>query len=93
MISTEMRDRVYFLWDLPVTEAQFRERLHHPDPRIRAQWQGRLMREARPDEVWIYLTLEEILRDWEHLRRHLGRKRRFWEFLLDGWRADGLLSA
>jgi hypothetical protein len=88
-----MRDRPYFLWDLQVTDAQFRERLHDPDPRCRAQWQGRLMREARPDEVWDYLTLDEILRDWEHLRRHLGRKRRFWEFLLDGWRADGLLSA
>ena len=93
MISIAMRDRPYFLWDLEVTEATLRERLHHPDARIRAQWQGRVMREARPDEVWAYLTIEEIQRDWEHLERHLGKKRRFWAFLLDGWRADGLLGA
>lgn len=88
-----MRDRPYFLWDVQITEAGLRERLRHPDPYIRAQWQGRVMREARPDEVWAYLTLDEILRDWNYLQRHLGRKRPFWEFLLRGWREDGLLPA
>ncbi len=87
-----MPDRPYFLWDVDVTEAELRQRLRDPDPRIRAQWQGHLLREARPDEVWAYMTLDEVVRDWELLRRHLGRKRRLWEFLLEGWREDGLLS-
>ncbi|MHB1846697.1 MAG: hypothetical protein ACYCWW_17895 [Deltaproteobacteria bacterium] len=83
--------RPYFLWDVDVTEDELRERLKTPDPDARAQWQGHLMREARYREVWEYLTLAEILRDWEHIRRHLGRMRGFWEFLLEGWREDGLL--
>lgn len=88
-----MRDRPYFLWDMKITEAELRERLQHPDPHIRAQWQGRVMREARFDETWQYLTLDEVLRDWEYLRRHLGRKRAAWESLLHGWREDGLIPA
>ena len=86
-------DRPWFLWDVDVSAAELRARLHHPDPRIRAQWQGVVLREARADEVWDYVTLDEVLRDWEHIRRNLGRRRAFWEWLLDGWRKDGFLPA
>lgn len=88
-----MRERPYFLWDVRTTEAELRERLHEADPDIRAQWQARIMREARFDDVWQYITLEDVLRDWEQIRRHLGRQRGFWEFLLQGWRDDGLIPA
>ncbi|MBL8919217.1 MAG: hypothetical protein JNJ54_10180 [Myxococcaceae bacterium] len=50
------------------------------------------MREARWHEVWASLTLTDVLTNWEHLQRHLGRKREFWVWLLDGWRKDGLLD-
>jgi hypothetical protein len=88
-----MHDRPYFLWDVPITAAELRERLRDPDPAIRAQWQGRVMREARFDDVWDYITLDEVIRDFSHLRKHLGRMRGFWEYLLDAWRKDGLLAA
>lgn len=83
----------YFLWDVRISEADFRQRLLHPDPDIRAQWLGCLLREARYDDVWDYVTLEEVLRDWPLVRRHLGRLCSFWDFLIDGWREDGLLDA
>ncbi len=86
-------DRPWFLWDVDVSEAEFRERLRDPDPLIRAQWQGVLLREARFSEVWQYLTLDEVLRDWPHIQKHLGRARERWEWLLRGWREDGLLPA
>jgi hypothetical protein len=88
-----MDQRPPFLWDVPVTERELRERLHHPDPAIRAQWEGRVLREATFAEVWRYLTLEEVLRDWPHFYKHLGRRRAFWEWLLQGWRDDGLIPA
>jgi len=88
-----MPNRPYFLWDVPVTDAELRERLRHPDPRIRAQWQGVIMREARYDDVWEYLSLSEIQRDWEYIRRHLGRRRGMWEFLFRHWREHGFLAA
>lgn len=87
------KDRPWFLWDVDVTEAAFRERLRHSDPRIRAQWQGQLMREATVREVWQYMTLDDVLENWDNIRRHLGRMRPFWEYLFNGWREDGLLPA
>jgi hypothetical protein len=80
------------LWDVEVSEAEFRARLRHPDPLIRAQWQGGLMREARVREVWAFVTLADVLDNWDNLRRHLGRRRAFWEWLIDGWRTDGRLG-
>jgi hypothetical protein len=88
-----MRDRPYFLWDLDATEADLRARLESADSDARAQWQARVMREARFDDVWKYLKLDVIVRDWDHIRLHLGRRRAFWEYLLKGWRDDGLLPA
>lgn len=49
------------------------------------------MAEARFNEVWEYLSLEEILRNWPHIQWHLGRSRPFWEFLINGWRELGFL--
>jgi len=86
-----MIDRPYFLWDVPIAEQELRQRLVHEDVRIRAQWQGVVLREACYRDVWKYLSLAEIVRDWKHLERHLGRRRRFWQWLLQGWRDDGLL--
>lgn len=88
-----MRDRPWFLWDVPVSEAELRARLLTEDLDARAQWQARIMREATYGEVWRYLRLEDIISNWTYIRRHLGRRRRFWDFLLDGWRKDGLLAA
>jgi len=88
-----MSDRPYFLWDVDASEADLRDRLRQPDPDARAQWQACILREARFDDVWNYLTLDEVVRDWRHIERHLGRRRDFWEYLLNGWRKDGLLPA
>jgi hypothetical protein len=85
-------DRPWFLWDVDVSDAEFRARLQHPDPAIRAQWQGVLMREATYREVWRYLKLSDVLANWDNIRRHLGRRRTFWEWLFDGWRHAGILE-
>lgn len=87
-----MAARPWFLWDLDITEAEFRERLRDPDPDVRAQWQGRLLREANFREVWDYLALADVLGNWDRIRRHLGRRRDFWAWLIDGWRRDGLIA-
>jgi hypothetical protein len=83
----------WFTWDAPVEAEVLRARLHHPDPAVRAQWQGLVMREARVTEVFDWLTLDEIVRDFERIERHLGRRRSFWRWLLSGWQRDGLLPA
>ncbi len=83
----------WFTWDAPVAAETLKERLHHPEPAVRAQWQGLVMREARIPEVFDWLSIGEIVRDFEHIERHLGRRREFWRWLLEGWRRDGFLPA
>lgn len=87
------RDEVqpYFIWDIAVSLGEVRRLVAHSEPRTRALWKARVMREARYDDVWKVLALADILADWPLIQRHLGRSRRFWEFLLEGWREDGLL--
>lgn len=81
----------YFIWDTPITVADLRERLRHPDPRERSLWMARIMREARYADVWRFLSLNDVLERYDMIRRHLGRRRRFWDFLIQGWRDDGLI--
>lgn len=85
--------RPWFLWDVDLSEAELRARLRHPDPAVRAQWQGTVMREARFREVFDDLTLDEIARDFSQIERHLGRRREFWKWILEGFRRDGILPA
>jgi hypothetical protein len=90
-----VRDIPYFLWsdDDQLGEAELRERLRSSEPAERALWEARVLREARYRDVWKYVSLEDVLRDWALIRGHLGRMRAFWEFLLEGWRDDGLLPS
>ncbi|MBL8755679.1 MAG: hypothetical protein JNK15_20455 [Planctomycetes bacterium] len=93
-LSTNLDDphaRVYFVWDQEVTTAQLRLHLQATDPEHRALWIARVMREARYQDVWRFLRLADIVASWPRLERHLGRMRPFWQWLLDGWRTDGLL--
>jgi len=53
---------------------------------------GKLLREARDVDVWRFVTPPEVAAALPLLGRRLGRRRRFWEFLVDGWRDDGLLG-
>ncbi len=93
-LSTDTDDpnaRVYFVWDEEITYRQLREHLSVEDPDDRAMWMARVMREARYRDVWRFVRLVDVLRMWPRIERHLGRMREFWNWLIEGWRADGLL--
>ena len=74
--------RPYFLWDLDMTLERFRALLDDPDPDVRAHALGKLMRQARPDDALVLVSLAQIRRDWERVQRHLGNRREFWAWLL-----------
>jgi hypothetical protein len=82
--------RPYFLWDVDMTLERFRELLRHPDPGTRAYAIGKLMRQARPDDVFSFVSVEEIRTHWERLEGYLGRTREFWRWLLATWREQGV---
>jgi hypothetical protein len=52
---------------------------------------ARVMREARYADVWKLLRLRDVLPLLPRIESHLGRSRAFWQWLIQGWRTDGLL--
>lgn len=96
LLSTNLDDPQavpYFLWDEPMTVTQLRARLETASPPEKIRLLGKILREARDFEVWRFTTPKEVVHLWPKLTRHLGRRRRFWEFLLGEWRELGLLAA
>jgi hypothetical protein len=75
--------RPYFVWWADVTVADFRRYVADPDRDRRGYWLGALLREANTRDVWLFTSPEEVRSLWPHLRRHLGRTRQRWAWLLD----------
>jgi hypothetical protein len=85
--------RPYFLWDEDVSVAELRAALRPgADQHERMRLMGKLLREARDLDVWSFVSPADVAAALPVLGRRLGRRRRFWEFLIDGWRGDGLLQ-
>ncbi len=84
--------RPYFLWDCDLTLARFQELLGDPDPEVRAYLIGKLMRQAKPDDVFQFVTIGDIEAHWPLLERYLGRTREFWTWLLGRWREQGRVA-
>lgn len=84
--------RPYFLWDEDVSIDELRAALAGPDSVHRDRLLGKMLREARDVDVWQFVTPREVARVLPRLARRLGRRQRFWNFLIEGWREDGLLA-
>ena len=84
--------RPYFLWDEDVSNDELRSILAGPNSARRDQLLGKMLREARDIDVWNFVTPIEVAHALPRLGRRLGRRQRFWEFLIEGWRGDGLLT-
>ncbi len=85
--------RPYFLWDEDVSIDELRQRLRGEDSYERLRLLGKMLREARDIDVWSFVTPEEVALALPVLGRRLGRRRAFWEFLIEGWREDGIIAA
>jgi hypothetical protein len=86
---TDPQGRPYFLWDCDLTLADFEARLRDPDPGVRAYFVAKLLRQAKPDDVFQFVTVATIEELWPRVDRYLGQSRAFWIWLLDTWRHQG----
>lgn len=84
--------RPYFLWDEDLSIAELRGVLAGSDDHERLRLLGKMLREARDSDVWQFVSPEVVARDLPQLGRRLGRRRAFWEWLIRGWREDGILA-
>lgn len=82
----DAQNRPYFLWDEERTTLDdFMQRLADPDPEARAYAIGKLMRQAKPDDVFTFVTKHEIGALWPKVVIHLGKERAFWEWAMRTW--------
>jgi hypothetical protein len=80
----------YFTWDAPMANADIRRVLAEGPEEERTRWIAHILREARYEDVWAYVSLRrDVLPRWDQIRRQLGRRRAMWEFLIARWRALG----
>ncbi|HET7291004.1 MAG TPA: nucleotidyl transferase AbiEii/AbiGii toxin family protein [Vicinamibacteria bacterium] len=80
---TDPQGRPYFLWDCDLTLAQFQMGLQDADPDVRAYLVGKLMRQAKPDDVFLFVRPRMIRELWPRLRPYLGKTREFWTWLFE----------
>jgi hypothetical protein len=85
---TDPQGRPYFLWDADMTLEEFRRALAGSDPAARSYLIGKLMRQAKPDDVFMFVKVSEIRELWDRIERHLGSARPFWSWLLERWKAQ-----
>ncbi len=82
----------YFFWDRDISIDELRAILDDPgDPR-RIYMLAHLMREARPGDVWSFVTPYDVIDAWDDIKPRLGRRRAFWTWLFEAWRTRGLLE-
>ena len=94
-LSTDLTDPSavpYFLWDEPLTVAEFRRRLTTASHAEQTRLLAESPREARDTDVRKFTSPQEVWRKRPDLSRHLGRRRNFLEFLLDRWQKEGLIG-
>jgi hypothetical protein len=83
--------RPYFLWDEDVSVDELHRVLRGPASWERDRLLGKMLREARDTDVWEFVRPTDVAEALPRIVRRLGRRAGFWRFLIDGWRADGLL--
>lgn len=86
------QSRPYFLWDEDLSIEELRRKLQGGDEPERLRLMAKLLREARDIDVWAFVTPQQVAEALSSIRHRLGRRRAFWEFLIEGWREDGILS-
>jgi hypothetical protein len=83
--------RPYFLWDVDMTLEEFEQALGNPDLAIRSHLVGKLMRQAKPDDVLQFVSPQQLADLWPSVERYLGKTRPFWAWLLEKWEAGGYI--
>lgn len=89
-LLVDQQGRPYFLWDCEMTLEELKVALVDGAPEIRAYLVGKLMRQAKPDDVLSLVSMETIRELWPDLERYLGTSRDLWTWLLGRWEALNL---
>lgn len=82
---TDPQGRPYFLWDCNLSLTDLRRLLNDSDADVRNAMLAKVMRQAKPDDVLLFVTRGELARRIDELAPFLGDKEPFWRFWAAQW--------
>ncbi len=85
----DAQGRPYFLWDEELSLEGFRDLLNDAAPEVREYYLGKLLRQAKPDDVFTFVRPQQIADSWARVERYLGATRPFWSWLMGVWERQG----
>lgn len=83
--------RPWFVWDEDLTVRELREILADESHLRWVELAAKVMREARDDQVWLFLPIDRVVARYAEIAARLGRRRPFWDYLLGAWRRHGFV--
>ncbi len=81
----------YFIWDYDLTDADVQAILRGIDEQKKAWLLARLLKSARFEDIWGYISLAELRTIFPKLRLK-PQVRAAWEFALSVWSAEPVLE-
>lgn len=82
----------YFLWDEPMTVEELKRRIREGSYPEQVRLVGKILREARDTDVWLFTTPDFVVEHWDAVSLHAGRRKAFWQFLFNAWAGQGRLG-
>ncbi|MBN1658701.1 MAG: hypothetical protein JXA93_09885 [Anaerolineae bacterium] len=80
------KKRPYFLWDYDLSEEEVRAILRGSDEVEKAWLITRILEYARWDDIWRYLTVDDLWGNLHRLHFRWPRDRELWTYALKRWR-------
>jgi hypothetical protein len=80
-----MSERLYFFWDYDISQAQVLHILESGPPHEKAWIISRILEYAKWEDIWRYLTPEDIRQHFEQLHFRRPQDRELWAYALERW--------
>jgi hypothetical protein len=81
--------RLYFFWDYDITEEEICEILRGDNEVERAWVITRVLEYACWEDIWRYLTVNDVRKNFERLSFRWPRDRELWAYALKRWSRHG----
>jgi len=77
--------RLYFFWDYDISDEGVRHILRDGTLAEKAWVITRILEHAKWDDIWRYLTVDDIRRHFDQLGFRRSQDRELWAYALDRW--------
>jgi hypothetical protein len=75
----------YFLWDYDLSPQQVQDLLKASSPEDKAWLISRILNYARWDDIWRYVTVNDIRQHFDQLHFRHPQDRELWAYALERW--------